>query len=127
MRQTNTDLTSAGGGGSSEADAFRATPFYAALHRALAPRDIDCEGLCDLRDAAARRLLAEYGAMFLAAETVRVPSVCVFRDEAAVEQFQRGAESRATELGGATVELQAAALDGLLAAREEARAADLDI
>ena len=112
---------------SGEAEAFRATPFYAALRRALDKRDMSPEELCDLRDAAARRLLAEYGAMFLAAESVRVPPVCVFRDEAQVTQFQREAEPQAATLGGADIELQPAALASLLAARDAARAEDVDI
>jgi hypothetical protein len=126
MRKTN-DATFTRNRESNEADALRATPFYAALGRALEPRGMNPEGLCDLRDAAARRLLAEYGAIFLAAETVRVPPVCVFRGEAEVERFQREAEPRAATLGGAVIELQPAALASLLATRDEARAEDLDI
>jgi hypothetical protein len=127
MRKTITDAASARNENSTEADALRATPFYAALRRALDVRGMSPEQLCDLDDAAARRLLAEYGAMFLAVESVRVPPVCVFRSEAEVLRFQREAEPGAATLGGATVELQPTALAALLAAREEARAEGLDI
>jgi hypothetical protein len=127
MRKTTTDAASAQNQNPGAADAFRATPFYAALRRALATRGMSPEQLCDLNNAAARRLLAEYGAMFLADESVRVPPVCVFRGEDEVVRFQREAEPQAAALGDAVVELQPAALDALLAAREEARAAGSDI
>jgi hypothetical protein len=107
--------------------AFQSTPFYAALRRALARRDMQVETLCDVHDAVARRLLAEYGAMFLAAESVRVPGVCVFRSAAEVDEFQQQAQPAAAVVGEAVVELQPAALAALLAARAEARAAGLDI
>lgn len=109
------------------AHAFTASPFYAALRRALQRRGMTVAGLCDIDDAVARRLLTEYGAMFLAVESVRVPAVCVFRSAAEVEEFQAAAEPRAEVFGGATIELQPAALAALLAARAEAQAAGFDI
>jgi hypothetical protein len=110
-----------------EAARFRDSPFYAALRRALARRGARPEELCDCDDPAARRLLSEYGAMFVAAEGVRVPSVLTFRSEEEVEQFQRETEPRAAEIGGFRVELQPAALDALLAACDDARAEGLAI
>jgi hypothetical protein len=83
--------------------------------------------VCDPADAAARRLLAEYGAMFVAADPVLIPPACVFRDEEEVARFQELAGARAADFGGVKVELQPAALEALLAARAEARAAGLDI
>jgi hypothetical protein len=106
---------------------FRGSPFYAALRRALAQRGVRPEGLCDCDDPASRRLLSEYGAMFVAAEGVKVPSVLTFRSEEEVEQFQREAEPRAAEIGGAKIELQPAALDALLGACDDARAEGLSI
>ena len=107
--------------------AFTSTPFYAALGRALARRGMKVETLCDVHDAVARRLLAEYGAMFLATERVRVPDVCVFRSATEVDEFQRQAQPGTAVIGDASVELQPAALAALLAARAEAQAAGLDI
>ena len=107
--------------------AFLNSPFYAALMRALDRRGMSVADLCDIRDPVARRLLVEYGAMYVAAESVRLPSVCVFRSARAVEEFQAAVESRAAVIGGVTVELQPAALEALLAARAEAQAAGLDI
>ena len=109
------------------AQAFRASPFYAALRRALARHGLRVEELCDIDDEIARRLLVEYGAMFLAHESVRVPAVCAFRSAAEVEAFQTAAEPQAEVFADATIELQAAALAALRAARAEAQAAGLNI
>ena len=106
---------------------FTDSPFFAALGRALTRRGLSTEAICDLRDPVTRRLLAEYGAMFLAADNVDVPPVCVFRSAAEVEEFQRRAQPRAAIIGDVTVELQPAALAALLAARAEAQGAGLDI
>jgi hypothetical protein len=132
MREINsgTDGQDAGGepdGGASEAARFRASPFYGALARALARRGMSTEGICDADSAVGRRLLAEYGAMFLAADSVRVPPSCVFTSEEEVARFQREARPRSARFGDAEVELQPAALDALLDAREEALAAGHDI
>jgi hypothetical protein len=110
-----------------EAVRLRASPFYAALQSALARRGMRPEELCDLNDSAARRLLAEYGSIFVADDSVRVPPRCVFKDEAAVERFQRAAEPRVAAVGGVEIELQPAALEALLAACTEARAEGLRI
>jgi hypothetical protein len=109
------------------ARAFAASPFYAALERALARRGLPIASVCGLRDPVTRRLLAEYGAMFLAADAVLVPPVCVFRNAAEVEAFQAQAQPAAAEIDGATIELQPAALAALLAARATAQAAGFDI
>ena len=99
-------------------------PFLDALGRALARRGVSLEEFCPADDAVARRVLEEYGAMFVA-EGVRVPPVCVFESAEEVERFQREAGWRAEDLDGATVELQPAAMEALVAAREEARAEGL--
>ncbi|MFN2598485.1 MAG: hypothetical protein ABR563_15040 [Pyrinomonadaceae bacterium] len=125
--RNKTDTTTPRGATTAQPRDFRATRFYAALTRALAPRGLSPEDLCDLDDAAARRLLAEYGAMFLAVEGVRLPAVLVFASEAEVERFQREARPRAATIEGVTFELQGAALDALLAAREEALSAGLEL
>ena len=40
-------------------------------------------------DQLARRVFADYGSMFVAAETLRLPSTCIFRDADAVEEYQK--------------------------------------
>ncbi|PYS84759.1 MAG: hypothetical protein DMF67_03415 [Acidobacteria bacterium] len=101
-------------------------PFLEALASALARRGVSLDEFCRADDAVARRVLEEYGAMFVA-EGVRVPSVCVFESAEEVERFQREAGWRAEDLDGATVELQPAAMEALVGAREEARGLGLHI
>ena len=110
-----------------EAARFRSSPFYLAFARELRRRGMRPELLCDPADPCARRLLSEYGAMFVAADSVAVPPVCVFRDEQEVARFQQQAGTRAADMNGATIELQPAALAALLAARDDARREGLDI
>jgi hypothetical protein len=86
---------------------------------------MNLECFCPAGDALTRRVLEEYGAMFVA-EGVSLPPVCVFETEEEVESFQREAGWRA-ELDGAVVELQPAAMEALLNAREEAAHAGLAI
>jgi hypothetical protein len=103
------------------------SPFDAALAGALARRGMSPREVCPPEDALARRVLEEYGAMFMAAETVRVPPRCVFSDEEQVEEFQRRAGWRAAEFGADTVELQPVALAALIEARREAEAEGLSL
>ena len=109
------------------ADRFTSSPFYAALTRALARRKMRLEDVCDLNDPVALRLLAEYGAMFLATAEVVVPPVCVFRSGAEVEEFQARARLQAGLIGDTTIELQPSALAALMAAQMEAQAAGLQL
>src|SRR5205085_2247542 len=73
------------------------SPFHAALARAFARHGMSLECFCPAGDALARRVLEEYGAMFVA-EGVRLPPVCVFETEGEVESFQREAGWRAAVL-----------------------------
>jgi hypothetical protein len=108
-------------------DDFTSSAFYVALARALGRRGTKPEELCDASDAVERRLLVEYGAMFVADVSVRVPSRCVFRSEEECARFQSEVEARAELIGDTRIELQPAALDALLAARREAHAHNLEI
>jgi hypothetical protein len=99
----------------------RRSPFHQALGRALKRRGLSFERFCSADETLACRVLEEYGAMFVA-EGVRLPSVCVFETEEAVERFQREAGCRAEDFDGATVELQPAAMAALLRARAGAEA-----
>lgn len=110
------------------ASRFMTSPYYAALAGALRRRGIDPESVCDVDDAVALRLLAEYGAMFLATKRVLIPPRCVFRSEAEVAEFQRQAGVSAAEWPGAElIELQPAAMEALLAACDEAGRAGLTL
>lgn len=99
-----------------------------ALTASLAQHDIDVEHFLSAASAQlARRVLAEYGALFVAAPEVAVPPVCVFNDEHQVQEFQRLACWTAEELNGALVELQPAAMSALLDARAAAESQGLNI
>jgi hypothetical protein len=101
-------------------------PFETALARALERRGMSLDCFGPAGDQVSRRMLAEYGAMFLA-EGVELPPVCLFEDEEQVERFQREAGWRGEIMGGELVELQPAAMEALALARDEAAAAGLDI
>ena len=101
--------------------------FYTALEDALTRRGMKLETTCAKTDAVERRVLEDYGAMFVAAETVQPPPVCMFTSETDVVKFQNAAQFKASVIAGARIELQPAAMDALLAARAEAREQGLDI
>lgn len=77
-------------------------------------------------DTVGRRLLREYGAVFVA-QGVQVPRAVMFRSEEDVSRFQGGVEAASEKIGAHEVVLQAAALKALLHAKQEARATGKDI
>jgi hypothetical protein len=103
-----------------------ASPFHAALGRALARRGLRLESFCPAGDTLTRRVLEEYGAVFVA-EGVRLPEACVFESEEEVGRFQREAGWRTEVLDGAAIELQPPAMSALMSAREEAAHAGLRV
>jgi hypothetical protein len=105
----------------------QSSPFYAALERALDQRGTKIEDICPPNDQIARRVLHDYGAMFVAHEAVVPPPVCVFADEDAVIQFQKAAGRATATIVDALIELQPAAMTALLRARATARDEGLDI
>lgn len=104
--------------------AAEASPFHTALARALSRRGLSLGQFCPAGDTLTRRVLEEYGAMFVA-EGVVLAETCVFESEEAVERFQLEAGWRAETLDGAVVELQAPAMSALMDARAEAAEAGL--
>jgi hypothetical protein len=101
--------------------------FDIALERALTGHGATLDNLCDLRDAVSRRVLEEYGAMFLASASVTPPPVCVFKNEADVLKFQNETKPAAAIINRTRIELQPAAMQALQAARAEAQGRGLDI
>jgi len=106
---------------------LKPTDFYAALEKALARRGGNLAAACQISDPVSRRVLEEYGAMFVASQSVLLPPVCVFTTETDVSKFQKQAGFTKAVIAGDEIELQPAAMEALLAARKEARAAGLDI
>jgi hypothetical protein len=103
------------------------SPFYRALQTALAGRGQTIDAICPSEDSVARRVLHDYGAMFLGSKDTLPPPICVFTSEEAVAQFQRAAGRAAARIGDEMIELQPAAMMALLKARAAARAEGLDI
>lgn len=102
-------------------------PFYDALAKALKKRKIKLDNICPPSDPVARRILEEYGAIFLADRKVTPPPVCIFSNEEQVTRFQDAAGFESEVIGFDEVELQPEALKRLNKAREEAQKEGLDI
>jgi hypothetical protein len=102
-------------------------PFYEALTKALKKRKTNLDLVCPPADPVARRILEEYGAIFVADKKVKPPPVCVFTNEEQVTKWQDEAGYTTEFMAYDDVELQPEALKQLLKAREEARKEGLDI
>ena len=103
------------------------TPFYEALSKALKKRKIKIESVCPPSDPVSRRILEEYGAIFVANKKVILPPVCVFTTEEQVTKFQDHAGFEAEFIAYDEVELQPEAMKSLNKARKEAQKEGLDI
>ncbi|HZI47444.1 MAG TPA: hypothetical protein VFD75_06580 [Pyrinomonadaceae bacterium] len=103
------------------------SPFYRALKKALAERGQTTDAICPAHDSVARRVLHDYGAMFIGSRDILPPPVCVFTSEDEVTNFQKAAGWAGAKIGDEVIELQPAAMTGLLKARAAARAEGLDI
>jgi hypothetical protein len=103
------------------------SPFYQVLDRALALRDATISDICPDDDDVARRVLHDYGAMFVGSQSVLPPPVCIFTSEDQVTEFQEAAGRASATIDDATIELQPAAMEALLRARSKAQAEGLAI
>jgi hypothetical protein len=108
-------------------DSLNNSPFYCALRQALRERNMTLAEICPPLDGVARRMLEDYGAMFVATPEVVPPPVCVFNSEAEVRKFQLAAGFSAATIDGAQIELQPAAMKALLRARQQAHDEGLEI
>lgn len=78
-------------------------------------------------DPTGRRLLADYGAMFVARGGASPPPVIIFTNDSELNRWQQSIATSRETFGTIEIELQAPAMTALLAARQEAREARLDI
>jgi hypothetical protein len=85
------------------------------------------ENFCSLDNPVSRRVLEDYGAIYVASESVEMPPVCEFESDADVLKFQNTASFMSEVVGGVKIELQPAAMQALLQARTEAQGLGLDI
>ena len=103
------------------------SPFYQSLQSALPQRGMSLSAICPNDDLVARRVLHDYGAMFVGAENILPPPLCVFSTEEQVSEFQAAAGVASATIGDASIELQPAAMAALLKARARANAEGCDI
>lgn len=78
-------------------------------------------------DAVGRRLLKEYGAVFVAGGGVCAPKTVIFKNEAEVSKFQASLLQSKEKIGDFDVELQTAAMTNLKEAIAEAEKSNLKI
>lgn len=71
-------------------------------------------------DPIARRVLKEYGSVFVAVDLVKVPARCVFADDQQVAAFRSTLDLSSTKFRDVEITLQFAAMSALLAAVREA-------
>ncbi|MCU1265511.1 MAG: hypothetical protein JWM21_1829 [Acidobacteria bacterium] len=102
-------------------------PFYNVLRKTLRKRKTKIETICPGSDSIARRVLEDYGAMFIASKKVLAPPVCIFTSEEQVTKFQDDAGVATEMIGFDEIELQPEAMKQLLKARTEALKEGLDI
>jgi hypothetical protein len=102
--------------------------FRNVVERKLKKHGTQLSKVCPIdTDSAARRIFSDYGAIFVSDDGNPLPAKCIFSDEVEVSAFQARLKSETQDVGGTTVTLQKAAMDSLLAARDEARKKGLDI
>lgn len=78
-------------------------------------------------DDVGKRILREYGAVFVSRGGTTPPKTVIFRDESEVSSFQTGLSKSSESIGGFTLELQSAAMSGLKNAIAEAKQSNLTI
>ena len=110
-----------------ETDNPESVPFYDALNKALKKRKFKIASICPPTEPVSRRILEEYGAVYVASKKVKPPPVCVFTTEDQVTKFQEAAGYDQEQIGFDVIELQPEALKQLKKAREEAQKEGLDI
>lgn len=84
-------------------------------------------GFVQPTDDVGKRILREYGAVFLSRGGTTPPKTVIFRDESEVSSFQSGVSKSSESIGGFTLELQSAAMTGLKNAIAEAKQSNLTI
>jgi hypothetical protein len=84
-------------------------------------------GFVQPTDDVGKKILREYGAVFVARGGVIPPKTVIFRDESEVSTFQSSLQKSSENIGGFTLELQSAAMTGLKNAISEAKQSNLTI
>lgn len=85
------------------------------------------EGFQKPSDETGKRLLKDYGAVFVAQGNAITPKTVIFKDESAVTAFQSGLKTSSEKIGSFNVELQTPAMSALKEALSEAKQSNLTI
>lgn len=101
--------------------------FYKVLDKILPKRGLKKADICDEADVVQMRLLNEYGAIFIVAQGVVPPPLCMFTTEEAVEKYQQKIFKASAEIEGTYIELQTVAMQEFLKARDESLKNNLTI
>jgi len=111
---------------SAASQAKRDPDFFEFIATKTAANKLD--SLCPIQQsAAARRILAEYGAIFSAADVITQPPTCMFDDAGSVADFQKKLPTGFIVAGGLPLTFQKAAAESLAAVLEEAKAEGIRI
>src|SRR5258706_5648710 len=89
---------------------MNSSPFYLTLERALRLRGTSIEDISPPDDPVARRVLHDYGAMFVGTARVSPPPRCVFTSDDSVERFQQEAGLAGGTIADFGLELEPASL-----------------
>jgi hypothetical protein len=73
------------------------------------------------------RVLQSYGAVFVANDSVKLPSTCIYKGDGEVTRFQKSVERKPIDVNGVRIDLQARAASALESAIGEAAAVGLTI
>jgi len=91
-------------------------------------KHLKIEKICPVEsDPVAKRVFAEYGAVYVSRPTVMFPPKCIFSDQNEVAAFQSKTSSAFYDFGGTSIELQSAAMKDMLEAISDAKKAGLNI
>ena len=102
--------------------------FRSAVEDRLKKHGLRLDNVCPVDvNSAAHRIFSDYGAIFLSNADDRLPTRCIFDNETEVAEFQGSLETSTAIIAGTSITLRKAAMDALLAARQEAIEKHLDI
>lgn len=99
--------------------------FHSVLEYSLSKRNLKKSDICDESNPVQKRILNEYGAVFLTNATP--PTACMFTTNDQVINFQNKVSAAKETMGGALIELQSEAMNALLKAIDEAKSQNLKI
>lgn len=101
--------------------------FYESLSEILNKRGLKIANIADETDAVEKRILEEYGSIFIAEDNVFPPPVCMFTSEEEVSEFQKKAGIACEIINETKIELQPNALKAFIEARKTAKSENLTI